>query len=119
MVDIKEVAENIFVIDNLLYGIPKWGSVYLINEEKKALVDTGPATSVDAVLDGLKKVGVNVAGIDYVIATHIHLDHHNCLEVIILKGKSFLVREISDKLLATKNVKHGKLIATTTGKHLG
>ena len=75
MVDIKEVAENIFVIDNLLYGIPKWGGVYLINEEKKALVDTGPATSVDAVLDGFKKVGVDVAGINYVIATHIHLDH--------------------------------------------
>lgn len=54
-----------------------------------------------------------------VSSTHIHLDHHNCLEVIILKGKSFLVREISDKLLATKKVKHGKLIATTTGKHLG
>ncbi len=75
MVDIKEVAENIFVIDDLLYNIPKWGSVYLINEERKALVDTGPATSVNAVLDGLKKVGVEVAGIDYVIATHIHLDH--------------------------------------------
>lgn len=54
-----------------------------------------------------------------VSSTHIHLDHHNCLEVIILKGKCSLVRKISNKLLATKNVKHGKLIATTTGKHLG
>lgn len=75
MVDIKEVAENIFLIDNLLYNIPKWGSVYLINEEKKALVDTGPATSVDAVLDGLKKLGVDAKEINYIIATHIHLDH--------------------------------------------
>ena len=75
MVDIKEAAENIFLIDNMLYGIPKWGSVYLLNEEKKALVDTGPATSVDTVLDGIKKLGVDPAEIDYVIATHIHLDH--------------------------------------------
>jgi len=75
MVDIKEVAENIFVIDDLLYGIPKWGSVYLINEEKKALVDTGPATSVGAVLKGLEKAGVDAAEINYVITTHIHLDH--------------------------------------------
>ena len=75
MVDIKEVAENIFLIDDLLYNIPKWGSVYLINEERKALVDTGPATSVNAVLDGLKKIGVEATGINYVIATHIHLDH--------------------------------------------
>jgi len=75
MVDIKEVAENIFLIDNLLYGIPKWGSVYLINEEKKALVDTGPATSISTVLEGIKKLGVDPAEINYVIATHIHLDH--------------------------------------------
>jgi glyoxylase-like metal-dependent hydrolase (beta-lactamase superfamily II) len=75
MVDIKEVAENIFLIDNMLYGIPKWGSIYLINEEKKALVDTGPATSVGTVLQGIEKLGIDPAGIDYVIATHIHLDH--------------------------------------------
>ena len=73
MVDIKEVAENIFLIDTMLYGIPKWGSSYLINEEKKALVDTGPATSVDVVLNGIKKLGVDLAEINYVIATHIHL----------------------------------------------
>jgi CopG family nickel-responsive transcriptional regulator len=53
-----------------------------------------------------------------VSSTHIHLDHHNCLEVIILKGQSRLIRKISDKLLATRNVKHGKLITTTTGKDI-
>jgi len=75
MVDIKEVAENIILIDNALYSIPEWGSVYLINEDKKALIDTGPTTSVNAVLDGIKKAGVDPGEIDYVIATHIHLDH--------------------------------------------
>ena len=53
-----------------------------------------------------------------VSSTHIHLDHHNCLEVIVLTGQSKLIKEISDKLLATKNVKHGKLITTTTGKNV-
>jgi len=53
-----------------------------------------------------------------VSSTHIHLDHHNCLEVIVLKGQSSLIKEISDKLLATKNVKHGRLITTTTGKEI-
>jgi len=75
MVDIKEVAENIILIDDALYSIPEWGSVYLINEEKKALVDTGPTTSVNAVLDGIARAGVDPEEIDYVIATHIHLDH--------------------------------------------
>ncbi|KPK24753.1 MAG: hypothetical protein AMJ70_00970 [Dehalococcoidia bacterium SG8_51_3] len=75
MVDIKEVAENVIMIDDALYAIPQWGSVYLINEEKKALVDTGPATSVHKVLDGIARAGVDAKEINYVIATHIHLDH--------------------------------------------
>jgi len=53
-----------------------------------------------------------------VSSTHIHLDHHNCLEVIILRGQSKVIRNISDNLLATKNVKHGKLIMTTTGQDI-
>jgi len=75
MVDIKEVAQNIYLIDNQLYAIPKWGSVYLIKEEKKALVDTGPTTSASAVLEGIKKAGVSPEEINYLIITHIHLDH--------------------------------------------
>lgn len=75
MVDIKEVAQNIYLIDNQLYAIPKWGSVYLIKEEKKALVDTGPTTSASAVLEGIKKAGVSPEEINYLIVTHIHLDH--------------------------------------------
>jgi len=83
MVDIKEVAENIYLIDNQLYSIPEWGSVYLINEEKKALVDTGPTTSANFVLDGIKRVGVDPEDIDYLIITHIHLDHAGGAGVLI------------------------------------
>lgn len=75
MVDINEVAENIFMIDDQLYSIPKWGSVYLINEEKKALVESGPATSAEVVIDGIRSIGVIAEDIAYIIVTHIHLDH--------------------------------------------
>jgi len=51
-------------------------------------------------------------------ATHIHLDEHNCLEVLILRGKTKDVQAIADKLLSVKNVRHGKLTVTTTGKNL-
>lgn len=51
-------------------------------------------------------------------ATHIHLDEHNCLEVLILKGKTKDVKTIADKLLSVKNVRHGKLTITTMGKTL-
>lgn len=49
---------------------------------------------------------------------HIHLDEHNCLEVIVVKGKAKDIKAIADKLIGTKGVKHGKLSITTTGKHL-
>ena len=75
MVDVREVAENIYMIDEVLYSIPKRGSVYLIDEEKKALIDTGPTTSAHIVLDGIRKAGVKPEDIDYIVVTHIHLDH--------------------------------------------
>jgi len=50
--------------------------------------------------------------------THVHLDEHNCLEVIVLRGKAAHVRIIADRLISTKGVKHGKLVCTTTGANL-
>jgi CopG family nickel-responsive transcriptional regulator len=49
---------------------------------------------------------------------HIHLDEHNCLEVIVVKGKAKDIKTIADRLIGTKGVKHGKLTVTTTGKNL-
>ncbi len=49
---------------------------------------------------------------------HIHLDEHNCLEVIVVRGKAKDIQTIADRLIGTKGVKHGKLSVTTTGKHL-
>ena len=49
---------------------------------------------------------------------HVHLDHNNCLEVILLKGKAGFVQKLSDSLIAMKGVKHGRFTATTSGDHL-
>jgi len=75
MVDVDEVAENVYMIDDQVCSIPKMGSVYLLDEEKKALVDSGPPNSASVVLDGIRKVGVRPEDINYIIVTHIHLDH--------------------------------------------
>ncbi|HNQ73626.1 MAG TPA: nickel-responsive transcriptional regulator NikR [Verrucomicrobiota bacterium] len=53
-----------------------------------------------------------------IAAVHVHLDHHNCLEVLIVKGTAGRVKKIADELIAAKGVKHGKLTVTTTGKDL-
>ncbi len=51
-------------------------------------------------------------------ALHVHLDAHNCLEVLVVKGKSRELRKIADRLIGARGVKHGKLTMTTTGKEL-
>jgi CopG family nickel-responsive transcriptional regulator len=56
---------------------------------------------------------------DLIISTlHAHLDHRNCLEVVVVKGRADQVRHMADTLIGTKGVKHGKLVTTTTGRTL-
>lgn len=51
-------------------------------------------------------------------ALHVHLDAHHCLEVVVIKGKAADIKKLSEELIGTKGVKHGKLTTTTTGKGL-
>lgn len=56
---------------------------------------------------------------EMIISTlHAHLDHHNCLEVLVVRGKAGLVKKIADELISEKGVKHGKLTVTSSGKDL-
>ncbi len=44
---------------------------------------------------------------------HVHLDHDNCLEVILVRGKAPMVQKLANALIAVKGVKHGRFTATT------
>jgi len=55
---------------------------------------------------------------EIVSTLHVHLDAHHCLEVVVIKGRADRVRRIADELIGTKGVKHGKLVATTSGQDL-
>jgi CopG family nickel-responsive transcriptional regulator len=46
------------------------------------------------------------------------MDEHNCLEVLVVKGKGEEIQKIGDRLIGTKGVKHGRLSLTSTGKNL-
>jgi len=48
---------------------------------------------------------------------HVHLDHHNCLEMIALKGKAMKLKELADKLIALKGIKHGQLVMSGVDSH--
>lgn len=51
--------------------------------------------------------------------THVHVDAHTCLEVIILKGENEVVRLIADRILGTKGVNNGKLVLTSINNKEG
>jgi len=64
----------------------------------------------------------HAAGAMVLAATHVHLDHHYCLEVIIMKGRGKSLQEVADRMLALRGVELGKLVLTTSGaslKHVG
>lgn len=48
-----------------------------------------------------------------VSSLHVHLDEENCLEVIVLRGETTDVHDLSDMILGTKGVKNGGLVTTT------
>ncbi len=53
-----------------------------------------------------------------VTTLHVHLDHNNCLEVLVMKGSGAEIRAFADRLVATRGVMFGKLSFATTGDNL-
>lgn len=84
--------------------------------------DSDVVGSVTLVYDHhVRQLGDHLTGVQHehhhnILSTlHVHLDHHNCLEVIVVRGKAKQVQSIADALISTKGVKHGRLTITTTG----
>ena len=56
---------------------------------------------------------------DLIISTlHVHLDEHNCLETLIVRGSPREAKELADQLISLKGIVHGKLTVTSTGRNL-
>jgi len=49
---------------------------------------------------------------------HVHLDHHNCLEIVVLRGKPQQAVKLADMLKAVKGVKHAALSMSSTGRNI-
>ncbi len=54
----------------------------------------------------------------FISTTHVHLDHDNCLEVMLLKGKAGEIKALAEQMIAIKGIKHGQVFLTSTGKDL-
>jgi len=52
-----------------------------------------------------------------IATTHAHLDHHTCLEVVVVRGKSSLVRALADLMISTKGVHHGRVVMSSPSSY--
>jgi CopG family nickel-responsive transcriptional regulator len=51
-------------------------------------------------------------------ATHVHLDHDLCAEMIMMRGSARVIRTLADRLKQEKGVLHASLSMSSTGKKL-
>jgi glyoxylase-like metal-dependent hydrolase (beta-lactamase superfamily II) len=70
-----EAVPNCYHVDTGMYGTPGYGSVYLLDADRPAIVDSGIGTNHERVLAGLETVGIAPAELEAVLLTHVHLDH--------------------------------------------
>lgn len=72
---VHQIAPNFFCIDTHDLNREQRTSSYLLIDEKIALIETSASPSVPYIIDGLEEINIALEDIDYVIVTHIHLDH--------------------------------------------
>ena len=71
----KEISDGVSLIDTLAAGTPGLVAGYLIKGERSVLLDPGYPSSADSVLHELKSLDGTGPSVDYLVPTHVHLDH--------------------------------------------
>ena len=69
------LAPGIWQIDTFLGGWAEVNSVFLIEAEQPALIETGPERDLDHVIRGLSRRGLGPEDLAWIVLSHIHLDH--------------------------------------------
>jgi len=68
-------STDLYYVDTEMYDTPEYGSVYILDAERPALVDTGIGTHYETILEAMAEVGIAPADLEVIAPTHIHLDH--------------------------------------------
>lgn len=76
---------DLYYVDTGMYATPEYGSVYILDAERPAVVDTGIGMQYDVILDAIESVGIARDELEIIAPTHVHLDHAG--------GAGYLARE--------------------------
>ncbi len=75
MDNVIQIAEGIYKIDARLAKADRPSISFLIAGNPAAIIDNGPASTIPAMLEGLRQIGQDPRQVTYILPTHIHLDH--------------------------------------------
>lgn len=73
---IRKLSDYLFLIDLQPAGFRNYIASYVVKGAQKiAIVETGPTCSVENLLAGLREIDIKTEDVDYVMVTHVHIDH--------------------------------------------
>ncbi|MGH2361557.1 MAG: MBL fold metallo-hydrolase [bacterium] len=75
MAHITRLADDLILIDTHYLNTPEAIGVYLLLGDQPALIESGPASTLDHVIDGVRAAGLDPHDLQRLAVTHIHLDH--------------------------------------------
>lgn len=91
---------QLHTIDHHYLGIPgAIASYVIIGSDGPVLIETGPASTLDQLRDGLKTIGVQLEDIRHALVTHIHLDHAGAAGHLAQHGTQIYVHQFGAKHL--------------------
>lgn len=73
--ELIDIGGNIFQLDLMYDGIPEVSSAYIIKDKQNAIIETGASHSIPQILKALDLLEISREDVDWIIVTHIHLDH--------------------------------------------
>ncbi|WP_135534794.1 MBL fold metallo-hydrolase [Halostella pelagica] len=66
---------DLYYVDTGMYDTAEYGSVYVLDAERPAIIDTGIGTNYERILAALDEAGIERDDLEVIAITHVHLDH--------------------------------------------
>ena len=89
---VEKLSEDIYLIDTLALGFREFMASYLVmGGEKNALIDLGYASSFPVLVESLGEIGLKPDDVDYLIITHLHLDHSGAASLYVKSSENSVV----------------------------
>ncbi|QLK24796.1 MBL fold metallo-hydrolase [Natrinema zhouii] len=77
--DVREVTtgdcSDLYYLDTGMYDTNEYGAVFILDDDRPAVIDTGIGTNYDLLREALEEVGIGEDDLEVIALTHIHLDH--------------------------------------------